>query len=309
MIAKAPGKVVLSGSYAVLCGAPALVAAVDRYAIADTSRPAARSTPEIETALAERPGHPPSPHIDAAALRSADGEDRKLGLGSSAAILVAALAALEMLEAGDLDDDSLQQRVFEPALRAHRAAQGGGSGIDVVASTFGQLQRCQLASDGSIDRRIAKLPTNIVIEIWSSRRAASTPEMLQRFWALRERKPAAFRDVVRDLSLGAEAAAEASDASSFIDGCRTQLEALARLGDLAASPIVTPPVARLNEAARRIDAVALPSGAGGGDIVLWMGTAPPDGHGLAVAAEAGLSRIPIALGARGAHCASSGARP
>ena len=35
MRARAPGKLVLSGAYAVLEGAPALVAAVDRYAVAD----------------------------------------------------------------------------------------------------------------------------------------------------------------------------------------------------------------------------------------------------------------------------------
>ena len=40
MRARAPGKLVLSGAYAVLEGAPALVAAVDRYALADSERSA-----------------------------------------------------------------------------------------------------------------------------------------------------------------------------------------------------------------------------------------------------------------------------
>jgi len=40
-IARAPGKLVLSGAYAVLSGAPALVVAVDRYVVADSARPAA----------------------------------------------------------------------------------------------------------------------------------------------------------------------------------------------------------------------------------------------------------------------------
>ncbi len=38
MIAKAPGKLVVSGAYSVLEGAPAIVVAVDRYAVADTAR-------------------------------------------------------------------------------------------------------------------------------------------------------------------------------------------------------------------------------------------------------------------------------
>jgi phosphomevalonate kinase len=54
MIARAPGKLVLSGAYAVLEGAPALVAAIDRYAVADASRPTLRVTPEVREALVRR---------------------------------------------------------------------------------------------------------------------------------------------------------------------------------------------------------------------------------------------------------------
>ncbi|MBM4364466.1 MAG: phosphomevalonate kinase, partial [Deltaproteobacteria bacterium] len=82
MIARAPGKLVLSGAYAVLEGAPAIVTAVDRWVTADTGRPADRLTPEVSAALAGRT----APWFDAGPLR--DGE-QKLGLGSSAAILVA----------------------------------------------------------------------------------------------------------------------------------------------------------------------------------------------------------------------------
>jgi phosphomevalonate kinase len=309
MIARAPGKVVLSGAYAVLCGAPALVAAVDRYAIADSGRPAVRTTPEIQAALSAMPTRPPSPFVDATALRSDDGEDRKLGLGSSAAMLVAALSALETRVAPDLDDDSLQARVFAPALQAHRSAQRGGSGIDVVASTFGGVRRCQLAQDGAINHEAAKLPAEIVIEIWSTKEAACTPDMLGRFWALTDDDPDAFVDVVGELSRAAEAAAGAPNAARFVGACRGQLAALTRLGTLAGSPIVTPATAQWDRAARRQGAVALPSGAGGGDIVLWIGTEPPNAHGLDAAAEAGLTRLSIGIGARGAHCASFGERP
>jgi phosphomevalonate kinase len=309
MIAKAPGKVVLSGAYAVLCGAPALVAAVDRYAIADSSRPAARTTPEIEAALAAMPARPASPLVNATALRSNDGTDRKLGLGSSAAMLVAALAALELAETPDLGDVSLQARIFEPALRAHRSAQRGGSGIDVVASTFGGVRRCLLASGGALDHGAAKLPAAIAIQIWSSKEAASTPDMLDRFWALKNDRPAAFRKVVGDLSLASEAATRASDAVSLIDACRAQLESLTSLGALAGSPIVTPDAERWNESAHRKGAVVLPSGAGGGDIVLWIGTEDPDAEDILAANRAGLTRLAMGIGARGAHCASFGQRP
>src|SRR5262245_37809403 len=130
MIARAPGKVVISGAYAVLEGAPAIVAAVDRYVTADARRTADAVTPEVRAALGNRD----APAFDARALRRGD---NKLGLGSSAAILVASLGAVALRDLGPLSDDALAAQVFEPALAAHRAAQGGGSGIDVAASTYG----------------------------------------------------------------------------------------------------------------------------------------------------------------------------
>jgi phosphomevalonate kinase len=306
MIAAAPGKVVLSGAYAVLCGAPALVAAVDRYAVADTARPADRSTPEIDAALAQGPTRWRVPFVDATALRSRDGGDRKLGLGSSAAMLVAALAALQLDDEPDLGEASLRERVFAPALRAHRTAQPGGSGIDVAASTFGGVQRCGVRTDGTIDHAPATLPEAIRIEIWSARQSASTPRMVERFWALRDEKPAAFGDVVRDLSSSAEAAIAASDATRFVDACRAQLEGLSRLGREAGSPIVTPDVSQGDRAAARQGAVVLPSGAGGGDIALWIGPCEPDASSIRAAESAGFTRLPIGVGAQGVHCASFG---
>ena len=50
--ARAPGKLVLSGAYAVLSGAPAIVTAVSRYVIADTSQLAELVTDEVAAALA-----------------------------------------------------------------------------------------------------------------------------------------------------------------------------------------------------------------------------------------------------------------
>src|SRR5688572_33181913 len=93
MIARAPGKLVLSGAYSVLEGAPALVAAVDRYALADEAREAPLITAEVRAAIAA--GYLiEAPWFDASALRAdAAAGGRKLGLGSSAAILVASLAA------------------------------------------------------------------------------------------------------------------------------------------------------------------------------------------------------------------------
>jgi phosphomevalonate kinase len=146
--ASAPGKVVLSGSYSVLEGAPAIVAAVDRYVIADASRRSEIVTAEVRAAI-NGGGLDFAPWFDASALRvtDPDGSSRKLGIGSSAAILAASLAACSP-EGASRDD------LFEKALDAHRSAQGGGSGIDVAASIFGGILLCLLdKTSGRLDVR------------------------------------------------------------------------------------------------------------------------------------------------------------
>ena len=100
MKAIAPGKLVLTGAYAVLDGAPAIVVAVDRHAVADASRTARSAAPEIRAALEGAP----APEVDVSALYDARGG--KLGLGSSAAAVVAALAARALAEGADLADPS-----------------------------------------------------------------------------------------------------------------------------------------------------------------------------------------------------------
>jgi len=301
-IASAPGKIVLSGAYVVLEGAPALVTAVDRYAIADASRPADFVTPEVREALRAR-GEPDSaaPWIDASALRSED--DRKLGLGSSAAILVASLAALELRHAPELDDESLARRVLRPALEAHRRAQGGGSGIDVIASTLGGTQRCVLVN-GEPQPTSVSLPEGIFIEVWASARSASTATMLRHVAAFRDRSPDEHRALFSKLHEAAEHAASATSSGAFIEALRRQAELLARLGRAASAPIVTDDLEKLDTLARRDGGVMLPSGAGGGDVVLFVGPAPSGDELQRAARHEGYDRLSLRLGARGVHAAA-----
>src|SRR5271169_2224572 len=118
MRARAPGKLVLTGAYAVLDGAPAIVAAVDRYAVADASRVMGSPAPEVRAALREGE---PVPEADARDLCDAAG--RKLGLGSSAAVLVASLAARALTRGEDVADRSVRARLFADARTAHARAQ------------------------------------------------------------------------------------------------------------------------------------------------------------------------------------------
>lgn len=265
--ARAPGKVVLSGAYAVLSGAPAIVSAVDRYVMADSVRAADLVTAEVAAALG--PGER-APWFDASALRE---DERKLGLGSSAAILVASLYALLRDAQPQLEEVALRGLVFERALTAHRAAQAGGSGVDVASATFGATLSYRLLPSGPLIAPVS-LPPGLCVEIWTCPVSASTRELLGAVAALATRSPELHQQLLFAQSLAAERALEAVDqgsASAFVVALRAQHRALHALGQAAGASIVTRELAELNPAAESQNGVLLPAGAGGGDVALFVG--------------------------------------
>ena len=140
MIATAPGKLIVTGEYAVLDGTPAIVLAVDRRAIARRNATPRGSSPfllAVADEIAARRG--PGDEAARAALEiSVDSTAfyhriTKLGIGSSAAVTVAATA----LALGTTD----RAEVLAVALAAHARAQGPrgarGSGADIAAAVYG----------------------------------------------------------------------------------------------------------------------------------------------------------------------------
>ncbi|MBL9026050.1 MAG: hypothetical protein JNL21_27910 [Myxococcales bacterium] len=302
-IARAPGKLVLSGSYSVLWGAPALVAAVDRYAVADSNRPPVHVAEEVEAAvrlgMVERPVF-----VDASALRTPepDGGSRKIGLGSSAAILLATLVACR----GAPKNAGERQALFEAALRAHREAQGGGSGIDVAASTFGGVLR--FLREGDLPRVTPqKLPDGVVITVFACDAPAVTASFIARVRDLAARAPSSFDPIMARARAGAITCADAADAAAFLTGLREQRRALFDLGRAAEVPIFTAEVAQLAELADNDGSVFLPSGAGGGDIAFHAGTSAPSAAFQREALERGLLPLALSLGAPGACVVEPGA--
>jgi phosphomevalonate kinase len=317
MKARAPGKIVLSGAYAVLEGAPAIASAVDRYAVADSSLTAPSPTPEVRAAFHDAP----APACDASALFGGAGGDKKLGLGASAAILVATLAAsvaeerggrrgevppLRVLRSGPgggLGDVELASAVFSRALAAHAAAQGGGSGVDVAASAFGGTIAFRRGEDRP-QALAVKLPSDLTIEVWWSGRPASTSELVGRVSALRERARGRYVkliDAQAAASLDAELALGRGDSRGFLRALDAQRHALDALGQGAGAPIVDDAARALGDAAAALGGAALPAGAGGGDVLVFAGVAPSDAEFRALARVSGYEKLELSLGARGVH--------
>lgn len=292
MRARAPGKLVLSGAYAVLEGAPAIVTAVDRYVIADASREADFVTPEVRCAI----GSAPAPWFDASELRR---DGRKIGLGSSAAIVVASLAARALREQPELDDAALADRVFALALRGHREAQGGGSGIDVITSAHGATRVCWLDAGGAVRSRAQVLPPGLRIDVYATDREASTRDMLARVRAFARSDHEAYAARIARLTDAARRAASGGTVESFVGALRDQVSELASMGDAAGAPIVP------EELRDEVEGVAvIPSGAGGGDVVLCAGEPAACDACQSLLEGRGMQRLDIALGARGVHAAA-----
>jgi phosphomevalonate kinase len=276
----APGKLLLTGAYAVLDGAPAVVAAVDRYAVADASRRGTSPSPEVRAAL----GDEPAPEVDVSALH--DGHGRKLGLGSSAAALVASLGARALARGEDPRAAPVRAGIFRVARDAHARAQGGGSGVDVAASVHGGVLRYALDPSGAASVRALDLPPGMRVIAYDSGTSARTTEMRARVDALRARAGGGAKDHANDcvgallsdlrhLAVEASAAAEAGDAGGFVSCARAFGVALAALGQGADAPIVPPHFAELAALAAVEHAAFLPSGAGGGDVAVWLGVSAP----------------------------------
>ena len=289
MRARAPGKLLLSGAYAVLEGAPAMVLAVDRHAWAEGR--SAQAPAEVRAALSDPPG------VDTSALEM---DGRKLGLGSSAAGLVAALA-LRAAESGqDVRDAGVRAQLFAKAWAAHAEVQGGGSGVDIAASVYGGVSQYRT---GRPPEAVA-LPSSLRFAVYFSGQSARTSELRARVTSLSARDPALHRRAMQALIELAERAAVAvtrpeSDAGELVTVLQGTAKGLAALGAAADAPIVPPAFAELGELAGHEASAFIPSGAGGGDVGVFVGTEGPSASFVQKAQQLGMKRLELAIDREG----------
>lgn len=305
MIATAPGKLIVTGEYAVLDGAPAIVIAVDRRAIARRNATPRGSSPfllAVADEIAARRGAA-DPAATAALEVSVDSTafyDRmtKLGLGSSAAVTVAATA----LALGTAD----RHEVLEVALAAHARAQGPlgarGSGADIAASVHGGTIVFSLpggAGPCHVERR--RWPASVAIFPFFTGAPADTAQLVGRVQAARD----AHRTAV-DAAL--TAVADASRAACVAMSAPPDIAAVALIGAIALAANATDRLAIVTKvnlvpecvtAARaalvRLGGTAKTTGAGGGDVGIAVVPATADGIAVTrLLSEAGCQPLRIA---------------
>lgn len=275
----APGKLFLLGEYAVLEGAPALLAAVDRRARVRArpaqawhlhTRPALSNAGmggravfvAVRSAVVARGDLPPQDVV--IATEDFFGAGGKLGLGASAAVAAALTGALA--DAAGLRYTTAELR--DLAIAAHREAQGGaGSGADVAVAVHGGV--IAFAAGGAPEPLAWPEGLHAAAVVTGS--GADTRRLVGTVRALAVADPERYRAVMRPLE---EAAARgrdawaAGDAAGFLGVADAYRGSLAALGEAAGAGIVLPAHERLAALAAGAGAVFKPSGAGGGDLGL-----------------------------------------
>jgi len=291
VVASAPGKIVLSGEYAVLDGAPAIVMAVDRRARA------AMTGIDGEISQVRAPGYTNEigrfTSLDGdvrwlngqalfslvdAGLRAADAlqsgaqlidldtsdfidaeRHLKIGIGSSAALTVALCAAVR----GSTDIGA----IMDVAQRAHVDLQrGAGSGADIACSLSGGLIEYRMEGTS-----VSKLdwPKGLLYRVIWTGIAASTRDKLIKL-------NAGTRLPSRERLVGAsEAMADvwkSSDADRIIEEYRRYNEHLRQFSVDHDLGIFDAGHEEIGCAAGDVDLSYKPCGAGGGDVGIVFGT-------------------------------------
>ncbi|MCW8985463.1 MAG: hypothetical protein OQK55_08980, partial [Thermoanaerobaculales bacterium] len=221
-------------------------------------------------------------------FESAGGWESKLGLGSSAALTVAFVAALEAWAGAGPTIDKRER--LQQLVDLHRGVQGGaGSGIDVAASLLGGVIRFQLGGDGSVvEATPLVLPENLqMVFIWTGR-AASTEDFLGRLDAQREEEPQEVDPVLDELgavSSDGVAALGDGNAEAFLDGVDAFWRELDQLGTVIGMPILSEEHRALRRIAVDCGVRYKPSGAGGGDFGIGFTTDAGEAAALRSRAE------------------------
>ncbi|MFE4513564.1 mevalonate kinase [Kitasatospora sp. NPDC056783] len=318
----APGSLFVIGEYAVLHGGRALLAAVDsgiECRVAPHADGWWLSAPDlgvdaplddvprdhgarllVEAVRAGRTAFAGPGPLHVTVRGHGWGAGRKLGLGGSAASVVAVLGALAAAAGHDVSSTVLRRALLPAAVDVHRAHQHGrGSGGDVAASLHGGWVGYRTAH-GTPHAEPATVPPGLRLAVAWSGIACDTAAGIDRFHRLGAK--AEVDGFVAALTTELDrfwAASRDADWPAYrgaISAYGALLEDLAR----RIAPQQAERMARLTHAATDCGATAKSSGAVGGDCVIAVGT---DGAPLADARTAwrrlGAVPLDVALDAEG----------
>lgn len=266
-------KALIFGEYAVLHGSPCLVAALSPQLEARCRRIHAQTTDSQSEYIASLLGvSAETCHFEFDHSAFYDGAGHKLGIGSSAAMFVAALdAASDKGDAfGDMSD-------LLTLIAAHRAFQHGlGSGADVIASTLGGLILVEHCPEAPSIQRVS-VQALAPFAVLASHEAAPTAAFVEA--AKAQEKKASYRGIIKKLTeqnrafahfilLNAGKMPEEAYRRAFLAQIEAYHPILMRLQKVIGRTILTETFEAVRKLAPKGRVAVKTSGAGGGDIML-----------------------------------------
>ncbi|MGO1389709.1 MULTISPECIES: phosphomevalonate kinase [Brachybacterium] len=321
IVTRAPGKLYVAGEYAVVePGEPAVLIAVDRYLTVRLSESTGSgrirsgeygsaalewtraadgvsmllehqsadyvfSALQVVESLRDERGIPARYFDLDISSELDDAQGRKFGLGSSAAVTVAVIEALDQFYGLGLD--SIER--FKVALLATIRISPNASGGDLAASTFGGWvlytapDRAALRREleaGSVSEALAadawdlhsvtRLPDPVGLELlvgWTGS-PASTNRLVDSVRGNGREATTAHELFLQESRQNVDAlvtALQGEDADGVLTRIRTARRLLQQLGESSGIRLETPALTALCDAAEAHGAAGKPSGAGGGD--------------------------------------------
>jgi phosphomevalonate kinase len=269
IVTSAPGKLVLIGEYAVVAGGRAVAIAVNRRV---KIKPAHGSRNEglIEIATTCAAEHLGSNRNCIWEANSDEfyQESVKYGIGSSAAVCVAVVAAMFNRAGKSIDQN--RDDIWRVARQVQRQFQkSAASGIDLAASTFGGAIVLDNSGPGQITS--VHLPNNLHWKIIWTKIASSTPELLAcvDLFARHNRKDYQILiDGMEQTTGDFISATVKGDVGAILKTVDDYNEKLINFSSVTGAGIFIPEIDEIIAIGKEHGGVAKPSGAGGGDTVL-----------------------------------------
>jgi mevalonate kinase len=301
---RASGKIIVMGEHAVVWGAPALAAGVERGLLARARRTRGEAPSRLRLASES---HRADPHGDErvgrawAALLGADADAGSLaaelsgdlpagmGLGFSAAAGVALARAVERCLGHEPSDVVVEQR----AMAWEQVFHGNPSGIDVAAAMRGGMLRFSRVEG----LRTLTAPRPLELCVGLTGRASATHEMVARVAAVREQARARFERTLLNLAAMTE---QAIAATEHADGALLGALMDRAQDELASWSVSSGEIEELCQAARAAGALGakLTGAGGGGTVIALVGFGEPHDRSLPTAHGLG-ERILAAWRAKG----------
>ncbi|MBI4174081.1 MAG: phosphomevalonate kinase [Candidatus Aenigmarchaeota archaeon] len=215
-----------------------------------------------------------------------NGQLKKVGFGSSAAVVVAAIAAVLDFHGYAAEKDEL----YKLSTIAHYYAQGKvGSAFDVAASTYGGLFVYSRFDPGWLTGKVesgeplksivaeewpslviepVEVPNNFILLVGWTGESASTSAAIKQMNEFKAKQPDEYYRLFNKIASNARRAIEyfkSGEHDEFFKALNHNEDLLRELGEASGVSIETPQLRRLSDIAADYGAAGKLSGAGGGD--------------------------------------------